>query len=329
MKIWYLWNREAGGPENESYECSRLIEEGRKRGHSVAIYSPAQFKFMVGNNDHQQIFIDSEPHELPDAIVCRMGSDTTYLATAILRFMMRKGVTVINTPRSIERSMDKLLTMQKLAASNIAIPKTIFSKCPVDSKLVEQQIGFPVVVKTLKGTVGAGVYLSETPDSLRDLTELLVNQGVVDMSPVLFQEFIATSRGRDIRVFVVGGKILACMERKATDGGFKSNIGRGGVGTPILMTEEMKKISLDACEVLGLEIAGVDLLFAEDGLKICEVNSAPHFKGLETYCNVNAAESIYTYIEERVQQERRLKKPSKGNVIQGFFGKWFRGSNAA
>lgn len=328
MKIWYLWNREAGGPENESYECSRLMEEGRARGHNVAIYSPTQFKFMVGNNNSQQIFIDSESHELPDAIVCRMGSDTSYLATAILRFMKRNGVTVINSSRSIERSMDKLLTMQKLAANNIAIPKTIFSKCPVDSNLVAQQIGFPVVVKTLKGTVGAGVYLSETPDSLRDLTELLVNQGV-DLSPVLFQEFIATSRGRDIRVFVIGGEVLACMERKATDGGFKSNIGRGGVGTPIELTEEMKKISLDSCEVLGLEIAGVDLLFAEDGLKVCEVNSAPHFKGLETYCGVNAAEAIYEYIEERVYQERRLKRPQKGNVIQGFFGKWFKGNYAA
>lgn len=328
MKIWYLWNREAGGPENESYECSRLIEEGRERGHSVSFYSPTQFKFMVGDHSLQEIFIDGERHELPDAIVCRMGSDTTYLATAVLRFLQKSGVTVINSPRSIERSMDKLLTMQKLAGHDIAIPKTIFSKCPVDSNLVAQQIGFPVVVKTLKGTVGAGVYLSETPESLRDLTELLVNQGV-DLSPVLFQEFIATSRGRDVRVFVVGGEVLACMERKSTDGGFKSNIGRGGVGNPIALTEDMKKISLESCDILGLEIAGVDLLFTEDGFKVCEVNSAPHFKGLETYCNVNAAEAIYSYIEKRVSQERRARNVQKGNVIQGFFGKWFKGSHAA
>ncbi|MCB1551141.1 MAG: RimK family alpha-L-glutamate ligase [Alphaproteobacteria bacterium] len=328
MKIWYIWSRETSGNESESYECSRLIEEGRKRGHQVSIYSPTQFKFMVGGEKSQSIFVDSDLQDLPDAVVSRMGSDTTYLGAAVLRYMQRNGVSVVNSPRSIERASDKLLTMQKLADKNIPIPKTIFSKCPVDSVLVAQQIGFPVVVKTLKGTVGVGVYLSENEDSLRDLTELLVHQGA-DKSPVIFQEFIETSRGRDVRVFCVGGKILACMERKSTDGGFKSNIGRGGVGKPVELTQEAKKIALDACNILELEIAGVDMLYGKDGFKICEVNSAPDFNGLETYCEVNAAEAIYEYIETRVEKDRKIKKAQKGGVANGFFDRWIKGRHAA
>ncbi len=266
MKIWFLWDRERDGPESESYECQRFVEVGRARGHDVRIYDPVQFKIMCGGGAAGTIFIDGKPEAKPDAIMTRLIATQTYLSLAILRHMARNGVTVINRAKSIDQSFDKLRCMQILSEKNVPVPKTMFSKCPVNADLIKEQIGFPVVVKTLNGAQGGGVYLSENPDNLRDITGLLVHQGM-DKSPVLFQEFIEFSRGRDIRAFVVGKKVLACMERKATDGSFKSNITRGGVGTPVAVTPEIEKIAVSTSEALDLEIAGIDLLYTKDGFQ--------------------------------------------------------------
>lgn len=324
MKIWFLWDRERDGPESESYECRRFLEVGQARGYDVRIYDPVQFKIMCGGGAKGTIFIDGKVEEKPDAIMTRLIATQTYLSLAILRHMLRNGVAVINRAASIDKSFDKLRCMQILSEHNIPVPKTMFSKCPVDADLIEQQIGFPVVVKTLNGAQGGGVYLSENKDNLRDITGLMVHQGI-DKSPVLFQEFIEFSRGRDIRAFVVGKKVLACMERKATDGSFKSNLTRGGAGTPVPVTPEIERIAVETAEALELEIAGIDLLYTKDGYKVCEANNAPGFKGLETYCGISVPEKIYDYIEQRVKKN---KQAQKGNVIQGFFGKWL-GRHAA
>ena len=181
--------------------------------------------------------------------------------------------------------------------------------------MIEKELGFPVVVKTLKGTQGSGVYLSETPENLRDLAGLLTNDGDESL-PVVFQEFIKISAGRDLRVFVVGKKCVACMERSATDGSFKANISRGGVGKSLPITPEMERLALQVCDVLNLEIAGVDLLYANEGFLICEANSAPDFKGLEKFCNVNIPSVIYDHAEKLFKSA----KPVTNNVSS--FKKW-------
>lgn len=321
MKIWYIWEGDINSEIPGTYEIRRLLEVGLSRGHDVQILSPGQFKILVGGSVDQNVFIDGKGQERPDLIMSRMGAASTYLSISIIRHMWQHGVVVVNDADAIERAIDKMFTMHVLADKGIPIPKTMFARCPVDSNVVTQQIGYPVIVKTLKGTQGGGVFLCETPDSLRDLSEILVHQGA-DVSPVLFQEFIATSRGRDIRVFCVGGKVLACMERKSTDGSFKSNITRGGVGQPVEITPEISKIALDTCNALGLEIAGIDLLYTEDGYRVCEANSAPDFRGLEKFCQVDVPKSIYEYIEARYAKE---KMPQKGNVVQAFFKKWVGG----
>ncbi|MFA7276634.1 MAG: RimK family alpha-L-glutamate ligase [Pseudobdellovibrionaceae bacterium] len=325
MKIWYLWEGDLNGDVPGTYEMKRLLEEGRKRGHDARVFAPGQFKILVGGCKDQNVFIDSVGQERPDVVMSRMGAASTYLSLSILRHLRRHGVTVVNYARAIERSADKMVTMQELAERGIPIPKTMFARCPVDSQLITQQIGYPVIVKTLKGTQGGGVFLSETPESLRDLSEILVHQGF-DNAPVLFQEFIETSRGRDIRAFCVGGKVLAAMQRKATDGSFKSNITRGGVGEPVEITPDISKIALDTCRALELEIAGIDLLYTDDGFRICEANSAPDFKGLETFCKVDVAVAIYDYIESCLARER---SPTKGNIVQTLFKKWVVGSRHA
>lgn len=324
MKIWYIWEGDINSDIPGAYEIKRLQAIGLMRGHDIQILSPGQFKILVGASTDQNIFIDGKGQELPDIIMSRMGAASTYLSISIIRHMWRHGVVVINNAGAIERAIDKMFTMQVLAEKKIPIPKTMFAKCPVDSEVITSQIGFPVVVKTLKGTQGGGVFLCETPDSVRDLSEIIVHQGGDD-SPVLFQEFIATSRGRDIRVFCVGEKVLACMERKSTDGSFKSNITRGGVGEPVPVTPEITKIAIDTCQALGLEVAGIDLLYTGGGYKVCEANSAPDFKGLETYCNVDVSTAVYDYMEIRYAKEFK----SKGNVIQTFFGRFIKGKNVA
>lgn len=324
MKIWYIWEGDINGEVPGTYEIKRLQEGGRMRGHEVEIYSPAQFKILVGSDTEQNVFIDGKGAQRPDVIMSRMGAASTYLSLSIIRHMWRHNVIVINNAGAIEKAIDKLFTMQVLAEKGIAIPKTMFAKCPIDAEVVANQIGYPVIVKTLKGTQGGGVFLCETQESLRDLSEILVHQGVDD-SPVLFQEFIATSRGRDVRAFCVGGKVLACMERKATDGSFKSNITRGGVGEPVEITPELSKIALDTCEALGLEVAGIDLLFTDSGYTVCEANSAPDFKGLEHFCGVDVPKAVYDYIEAKAAKE----KPQKSNVVQALFGRWMKGRNAA
>lgn len=317
MKIWYIWEGDINGEVPGTYEIKRLQDIGQSRGYDVQILSPGQFKILVGSSTDQNVFIDGKGEERPDVIMSRMGAASTYLSISIIRHMSRHNVIVINNAGAIERAIDKMFTMQVLAEKKIPIPKTMFAKCPVDSEVITRQIGFPVIVKTLKGTQGGGVFLCETPDAVRDLSEILVHQGFDD-SPVLFQEFIETSRGRDIRAFCVGGKVLACMERKSTDGSFKSNITRGGVGQPVPITPEISKIAIDTCEALGLEVAGIDLLYTADGYKVCEANSAPDFKGLETFCKVDVPNAIYDYIESRVAKERA----PKGNVVQSFIKKW-------
>lgn len=324
MKIWYIWEGDINGDVPGTYEIKRLQEAGRTRGHEVEILSSAQFKILIGGCDVQNVFIDGKGTERPDVIMSRMGAASTYLSISVVRHMLFNNVLVINSAEAIEQAIDKLFTMQVLAQKNIPIPKTMFAKCPIDAEVITRQIGYPVIVKTLKGTQGGGVFLCETPDSLRDLSEILVHQGAND-TPVLFQEFIATSRGRDVRAFCVGGKVLACMERKSTDGSFKSNITRGGVGEPVPITPEIEKIAIDTCKALGLEIAGIDLLFTDDGYKVCEANSAPDFKGLETFCKVDVPKAIYDYIEAKAAKE----KSQKGNVVQALFGRWIKGRNAA
>jgi gamma-F420-2:alpha-L-glutamate ligase len=321
MKIWFLRDGEAKG-DAQTYEMNRFIEVGEKRGHIVRFFDPGQFKILCGTDDPENIFVDSIARDKPDVIMSRMGSATTYLGLSVLRHMLRNGVMVINRASAVEATIDKLRSMQILAEKNIPIPKTMFARCPVDSELIMRKIGYPVVVKTLKGTQGGGVYLSETPERLRDLSELLVHQGF-DHSPVLFQEFIESSHGRDLRVFVVGRKILACMERKSTDGSFKANISRGGAGKQIAVTPQIEKIVLDTCDALNLEIAGVDLLYTEDGFKVCEANVSPGFEGLEKYCDVSAPDAIYAYIEARMAKERGLPSSGKNGNIQSVSGMSF------
>ena len=181
MKIWYLWEGQLDGDVPGSYEMRRLLEVGKQLGHEVRCFDPKQIKILCGDSEeHVNIFVDGLGREKPDVVMARMGSATTYLCHAVLRHLLRNNVTVINHSQAVENAADKLRCMQILADKNIPIPRTMFARCPVDSELITQKIGYPVIVKTLKGTQGGGVFLAETADKLRDLSEILVHQGYDD-----------------------------------------------------------------------------------------------------------------------------------------------------
>jgi len=316
MKIWLLFEGPYDGDRPGQYEIRRFLEEGAKRGYDVKVFGPSQFDLKCPMSGANTVWVDSQPQELPDIVIPRMGVGTTYLGLAVLRHLRRAGVSVLNRAAAVAAVADKLHTFQVLSLEDMPLPKTIFGKCPIDVDLIERELGFPVVVKTLKGTQGSGVYLSESPENLRDLTGLLTDEGAESL-PVVFQEFVKASAGRDLRVFVVGKKCVACMERSATDGSFKANISRGGVGKNVRITPEMEKLALDVCRVLDLEIAGVDLLYNDNGYLICEANSAPDFKGLEKFCDVDIPAIIYDHAANLMKLSR---KDVPSNITQ--FDKW-------
>jgi len=291
MKIWLFFHGpvEAGYPE--AAEILRIIEESkRERNVEVEVLNPDNIDLLVDAAGEWKAMYEGRVLPLPDVIVPRTGTETTYAGYSVMRFYERMGVPFLNTPRVVETVADKLHTLQVLAAENIPCPRTMLGKFPPDLDMIEQNIGFPIVIKTLKGTRGGGVFLSETRDQFKDLADLLVeaNSG----AHIIFQKYISRSHGRDLRVFVVEGKVLAVMERNSGNTSFKSNISRGGQGKAHPITPEIKSLALKVAKHLRLEVTGIDLLFDDDGFTVCEANSSPGFSGLEPSCGVNAAQAI-------------------------------------
>jgi gamma-F420-2:alpha-L-glutamate ligase len=174
----------------------------------------------------------------------------------------------------------------------------MLAKFPIDSDLVERSIGFPVVVKTLLGVNGTGVFLMDNRDSFEDLMNFM--EQTSPNTQLIFQKYIAKSHGRDLRLFVVDGKVIASMERRSSNGGFKANYTQGAAVVEFVPDEEAKRLAVQCAEILNLQVAGIDLLYDENGYTICEANSFPGFKGLESCCNVNVPREIYQAMQQRL-----------------------------
>jgi gamma-F420-2:alpha-L-glutamate ligase len=205
------------------------------------------------------------------------------------------GVPVINSSDAIDNVKDKLYTHQILAQSNLDIPKTMLLRYPIDIDFVEKNIGFPVIVKKISGSYGRGVFLCEDKKSLRQLVTMA--ELTKKSYDIIIQEFIKDTWGKDLRVLVVNNKVVGCMMRQATDDDFRANISRGGEGFPYEVNEQIDWLSVESSKALGLDIAGVDLLFQNGGYKICEVNSNPGFEGMEQFTNKNIAGEIVSFIK--------------------------------
>ncbi len=299
MRGWILYKHSKAELPETAYEMHRFLQMAEDQNITLEVVKPEEFELIITRDDEKSVLLNGRVTALPDFLLPRMGSGTTYYASAIIRHLERLGVQVINTAHSIDTVKDKLHTQHVLAASNLPVPKTMLAKFPIDVDLVERQLGFPVVIKTVSGSLGLGVYLSETRENFEELVNLI--ESTKPNANIILQQFITSSRGRDLRVIVVGGRAIGCMQRQATNGSFKSNISRGGSATRYPMTPEIEMLAIEAARILNLDVAGVDLLFdGGDQFKICEVNSAPMFAGMEScHEDLNVSNEIFRYVRMR------------------------------
>ena len=294
MNGWILYKN----PIEESWETNRLVEEFTKQDIEIRVVNPNDVDIFVDRDDRKSIIVGGKPRALPDFVIPRTGSGTTYFIKAIIRHLERLGVTLINGSNAIDTVKDKLYTQQVLGESNLPVPKTLLVRHPIKLEWVEKNLTFPVIIKTLSGSFGAGVFLAEDKKQFKQLLKMA--EITKKSYNIIVQEFIKDSWGKDLRVFVLNGKVVGCMMRQAVDDDFRANITRGGEGIPYQIDENIEWLGGESARLLGLDIAGVDLLFDNGGYKICEVNSSPGFEGMDKFTHTNIAEEIVNFVKHKI-----------------------------
>ena len=291
---WIIHKKELG----ENHEVQRLVDEFKKQQVDIRVVNPKEVDIFVDRDDRKSIIVGGIPSKLPDFVLPRTGSGTTYFIKAIIRHLERLGVTLINGSESIDAVKDKLYSQQILGQSNLPVPKTMLVKHPIDLTLVEKNLNYPMIVKTLSGSYGSGVFMVDDKKQFRQLMKMA--ELTKPSYNIIIQECIQDSLGKDLRVLVVNGKVVGCMMRQSVDGDFRANITRGGEAIPYQVDEDIEWISGECSRLLNLDIAGVDLLFDDGNYVICEVNSAPGFEGMEKFTKVNVAEKIVNYVVKKI-----------------------------
>lgn len=300
MKIAVLSN----GPGN--YSTKRLKEVALSRGHTVEI---VKYKDCYASMERSNPTVSYRGEDLTgfDAIIPRIANSMTRYGTAIVRQLETQGVYSISGSLAIARSRDKLRSMQLLAKAGVSIPKTVFSRNSADiDDLIEKLGGAPVIIKLARGTHGNGVVLAETKKAAKSVLQAfyLTNE---DGTNVLLQEFIKESAGTDIRALVVGGRVVASMQRQSLDDDFRSNLHKGGEGTKIKLTEEERKMCVKAAKAMGLNVAGVDFMRSDRGPLVLEVNASPGF-GIEKVTGRDVATPIIEYVELNARRSPKKDK---------------------
>jgi ribosomal protein S6--L-glutamate ligase len=302
MKIAILSN----GTGN--YSTRRLKEVALARGHEVKVVKYRDCYASIEQNN-PTVSYKGEDLATFDAIIPRIASYMTKYGTAIVRQLEMQGVYTASSSLAINRSRDKLRSMQVLAKAGVGIPKTVVSRNSTDiDDLIEKLGGTPVIIKLARGTHGNGVVLAESKKAAKSVLQAfyLSNE---DGTNILLQEFVEESAGTDIRAFVVGGRVVASMKRQSLDDDFRSNLHKGGEGTIVKLTEEERKMAIKAAKAMGLNVAGVDMMRSRRGPLILEVNASPGF-GIEKVTGRDVATPIIEYIEQNAK--RRQKKDKIG-----------------
>ncbi len=284
------------------YSTKRLVEAAEARGHEVRVIDHVRC-FMDITSDRPSIHYKDEEFgpEHFDAVIPRIGASVTFYGTAIVRQFEMMGVYSVNESVAITRSRDKLRSLQLLSRKKIGIPVTAFANSPDDVPgLIREVGGAPLVIKLLEGTQGIGVVLAETRTAAKS-----VIQGFMGLSAnILVQEYIKEAGGSDLRCFVVGGKVIAAMQRTAPDGDFRSNLHRGGTATLVKLTAQERRTAVNAAKIMGLNVCGVDLLRSNRGPLVMEVNSSPGLGGIEAATNKDVAGIIIEFIEKEARPKR-------------------------
>ena len=279
-----------------SYSTQRLRAAAEQRGHVVKVLNTLRFAIDL-SQEEPQLQYRGKPLSEYDAIIPRIGNSITYFGTAVVRQFEQMDVYTPNTANGISNARDKLRATQILSRHNIAMPATTFVRNRADVRpAIERVGGAPVVIKLLEGTQGIGVILAPEVKVAEAIIETLhsTNQNV------LIQHFVRESRGRDIRALVVGDRVVAAMRRTAVGDEFRSNVHRGGSVEPVEITPEYEQAAVRSAQIMGLKVAGVDMLEGADGPLVMEVNSSPGLEGIERATNLDIAGAIIDHIADRV-----------------------------
>jgi ribosomal protein S6--L-glutamate ligase len=279
------------------YSTRRLVEAAMQLGHEVDIIDPLRC-YMNINSGKPAIHYRGVELETYDAVIPRIGASISFYGTAVVRQFEMMGVFSINESVAITRARDKLRSLQLLSRKGIGLPITGFANSPDDiDDLIQMVGGAPLVIKLLEGTQGLGVVLADTKNAARSVIEAFFNI----KANIMVQEYIKEAKGADIRCFVVDGKVVAAMKRQAPAGEFRSNLHRGGSAKLIKITPEERATAVQAANIIGLNVAGVDLLRSERGPLVMEVNSSPGLEGIEKATDQDIAAMIIRFIEKNAK----------------------------
>jgi len=283
------------------YSTSRLVLAARARGHVATVADPLDFHIVVSRG-RPSMFLGSQVVPEADIIIPRIGASITNYGLAVVRQFDMMGVPVLNTSVAIARSRDKLRSIQLLTKKDIDVPKTVCARTPDSVELALSFVGgTPAIVKLQQGAQGIGTMIAETPQAVTSLLETLWAMG----QDIILQEYIAESKGRDYRAIVVGGRVIAAMRRQAKKGEFRSNLHRGGHGVAVELDRRYRIAAIAATKVMGLEVAGVDMLEAKTGPKILEINSSPGLEGIERASGIDVAGAIIEQAEKYAERRKQ------------------------
>jgi len=287
------------------HSTRRLVEAARALGHAPRVLDTLRCNMVLGR-DRPRIFYRDE-EVLPTAVhvvVPRIGASITGYGLSVVNQFDMMGVPVLNAAVPIARSRDKLRALQLLSRFGIDIPRTVMCRYRDEVEGAVRMVGgLPCIIKLIQGTQGVGVMIANTPDEVEGMLDTLWTLG----QEILLQELVAESRGRDVRALVIGDRVVAAMRRTARAGDFRSNIHRGGVAEAVTLGREFAEAAVKATRVMGLEVAGVDMLEARTGPKIMEVNSSPGFEGLEAATGVDIAT---LFVGHAVEYARARQSPA-------------------
>jgi ribosomal protein S6--L-glutamate ligase len=279
------------------YSNQRLLEAGAERGHEMVFLNLQQCYMKVDDQNPDVHYRGGATLSDLNAVITRIKPSLTFYGCAMARQFDSMGIYTVNSSEAIAQSRDKLFALQLMLKSGISIPTTGFANSPMDTNdLIEMVGGAPLIVKLLEGTQGSGVVLAET----KKAAESVINAFKAVSANLLVQEFIKEADGKDLRCFVIDGKVVASIERTAAPGEFRANLHKGGTASIVKITPEERKLAVKAAKALGLQIAGVDIIRSKKGPLLLEVNSSPGLEGIETATGKNVAGMIIASIEQKL-----------------------------
>ncbi|MEX1025318.1 MAG: RimK family alpha-L-glutamate ligase [Planctomycetota bacterium] len=279
-----------------SYSTRRLREAAKARGHSVQVLNTLKFSFELAASV-PDLYLKNKRIGAYDAILPRIGASITYFGCAVVRQFEQMDVYTPNTSNSILDSRDKLRALQILSKHDVGIPHTAFVRQRADVlPAIERVGGAPVIIKVLEGTQGVGVILADSVKVAEAIVETLQSA----KQNVLIQKFVAESKGRDVRAFVVGDRVVAAIRRVAQGEEFRSNVHRGGIAEPVTLSPAFEATAVRATQILGLRVAGVDMLEGQSGPQVMEVNSSPGLEGIEGATQLDIAGEVIDYMSDQV-----------------------------